>query len=111
MAEVINKRKKAYLNERQANQNRRQTNHQNHKWGMGNTRQNLKNEFVTVQKQKVYMRALKEGKYFRCLSTTHKKIHCREPIRCFKCGKLGHIASMCRFINAKNKEPIKTNPL
>lgn len=32
---------------------------------------------------------------FRCLSTEHLRISCREPVRCFKCRRFGHCSRYC----------------
>ncbi|XP_052168287.1 uncharacterized protein LOC127784913 isoform X2 [Oryza glaberrima] len=37
-----------------------------------------------------------EGKCFRCLSTSHKVIDCRDPLRCWFCLGFGHLSSSCR---------------
>jgi hypothetical protein len=37
-----------------------------------------------------------EGCCFRCLSTTHYRKECREPLRCKACQRYGHSSDSCR---------------
>lgn len=52
-----------------------------------------------------------EGKCFRCLSTKHKIVDCREPFRCWRCLKFGHLASSCskKFAYKSTLPPLKTH--
>jgi hypothetical protein len=36
------------------------------------------------------------GRCFRCLSTTHLRKECREPLRCKHCLRYGHSSEPCR---------------
>lgn len=107
--EVVNKRRQKYLRERQKNLASTRTAYIYQKGSLGNNQNPLQKGFATIQNQEAYMKAFKEGKCFRCLSKTHQKFHCREPIRCFKCNKLGHMAGRCKTVNAQTKNPIKVN--
>lgn len=57
---------------------------------LGKRKNPPKGGFVADEIQKAYHIAFKERRCFRCLSKSHKKAQCREPLRCFKCKHLGH---------------------
>lgn len=63
----------------------------------------VKRLFSSKETEKAYAKAFNERRCLRCLAKDHKRSQCREPIRCFKCRKLGHNSGRC-FLEEGNKE-------
>lgn len=64
-----------------------------------------KKSFKSEETEKAFAQAFNERRCFRCLAKDHKRSECREPMRCFKCNKLGHTIGRCVF--KEDKQPIK----
>jgi hypothetical protein len=37
------------------------------------------------------------GRCFNCLALDHKRAHCRDPVKCWKCKRLGHTSAGCVY--------------
>jgi hypothetical protein len=47
-----------------------------------------------------------EGRCFICLATSHRARDCRDPVKCFRCGRSGHIAAHCE----RPRRPVSVPP-
>jgi hypothetical protein len=66
-------------------------------WWRESRRLNSKSPWPESKLISNFFKIKTKGKCFNCLALDHIKLNCRDPPKCWSCGRSGHISSFCRF--------------